>query len=82
MLSAACYALRSVKPCMSQGVMKMVYYAYFHSTMSYGIILWGNSTDNTKIFRMQKKEIRIITGSKNKNSCRDLFRNLKILLFH
>jgi hypothetical protein len=29
MLSAASYALRSIKPYMPQEVMKMVYYAYF-----------------------------------------------------
>jgi hypothetical protein len=59
MLSAACYAFRSIKPYMSQEVMKMVYYAYFHSAMSYGIIFWGSSTDSTKIFKMQKRTIRI-----------------------
>jgi hypothetical protein len=45
MLSAA---LRSIKHYMSQEVMKMVYYAHFHSTMSYGIIFWGNSTDRPR----------------------------------
>jgi hypothetical protein len=51
-LSIACYALRSVKPYMSQEVMKMVYHAYFYSAMLYRIILWGNSTDSQNIFKM------------------------------
>jgi hypothetical protein len=42
MANEACYALRSIKPYKSQEVVKMVYYAYFYSTMSYGIIYWGN----------------------------------------
>jgi hypothetical protein len=62
---------------MSQEVMKMVYYPCFHSAMSYGIIFWGNSTDSTKIFKIKKRAIRIITESKNRDSCRDLFKNLK-----
>ena len=33
----------------------MIYFAYFHSIMSYGIIFWGNSTDNDVIFKLQKK---------------------------
>jgi hypothetical protein len=70
-LSIACYALRSIKPYMSQEVIKMVYHAYFHSTMLYGIIFWGNSTDSKIIFKMQKRAIRIITDSKNRDSCRD-----------
>jgi hypothetical protein len=56
-----------------------MYYAYFHSTVSYS---GQNSTDSTKIFKMQKRAIRIITGSKNRDSCRDLFHNLKISQFH
>jgi hypothetical protein len=31
---------------------------------------------------MQKRAIRIITGSKNRDSCRDLFKNLKTLPFY
>jgi hypothetical protein len=81
-LSIACYALRSITPYMSQEVMKMVYHAYFHSTMLYRIIFWGNSTDSQKNFKMQKRAIRIITGSKNRDPCRDLFKNLKILPFY
>jgi hypothetical protein len=67
MLRAACYALRYIKPYMSREVMKIVYYAYIHFAMSYGIILWRNSTYSTKIFKMQKRAIRIITGSKNRD---------------
>jgi hypothetical protein len=50
--------------------------------MLYGKIIWGNCTDTTKIFKMQKRAIRIITESKNRDSCRDLFTDLKILPFH
>jgi hypothetical protein len=62
---------------MSQEVMKMVYHAYFYSTILYGIIFWGNSTDSKKNFKMQKRAIRIITGSKNRDYCRDLLKHLK-----
>jgi hypothetical protein len=50
--------------------------------MLYGIIFWGNSTDSKRMFKMQKRAIRIIAGSKNRDSCRDLFKNLKILPFY
>jgi hypothetical protein len=76
-LSTACYARRFIKPYMSREVMKMVYHAYFHSTMLYRIIFWVNSTDSQKIFKMQKRAIRIIIGSKNRDSCRDLLKYLK-----
>jgi hypothetical protein len=38
-------------PC-SQEILKMVYCAYFHSIMTYGIIFWGNSCQSDLIFRL------------------------------
>ena len=57
----------------------MIYYSYFHSVMTHGLLFWGNSPDSTKILRLQKKIIRIMTGCRNTHSCRKLFINLKIL---
>jgi hypothetical protein len=39
----------------------------------------GNSSYNINIFLLQKKVIRIITGSKNKGSWHNMFRRLNIL---
>jgi hypothetical protein len=78
-LSAAHYAMESVKPFMSQKTLKMVYYAYFHSVMNYGLIFWGNSSHSAQIFKIQKNMIRIITGCRSRDSCRDLLKNRKIL---
>jgi hypothetical protein len=63
---------------MSQKTLKMIYYAYFHSIVNYGLIFWGSSY-SVKIFKIQKDMIRIITGYRSRDSCRDLFKNLKIL---
>jgi hypothetical protein len=37
-LSSACFAVRAVKPFLSQEALKMVYFSYFHSIMPYGLI--------------------------------------------
>jgi hypothetical protein len=42
-LCSACFAMRSVKPFVSQQTLLMIYYSYFHSIMSYGIIFAGHS---------------------------------------
>jgi hypothetical protein len=47
--------------------------------MSYGIIFWENSTDSKKIFYIQKKIIRIMAGTKRRDSCRQLFKKFNIL---
>jgi len=57
----------------------MVYFSYFHSIMTYGIIFWGTSRHSNIIFRLQKRAIRIIAGIRSWDSCREQFRMLKIL---
>jgi hypothetical protein len=78
-LSKACYVLRRIRPFMSQDALKSVYYSYFHSLLTYGIIVWGNSSYSSHIFRLQKKAVRIITGSRPRDSCTEVFKHLRIL---
>ena len=47
--------------------------------MTYGIIFWANSYYSKVIFQLQKRVIRIIIGIRNRESCREHFRTLKIL---
>jgi len=47
--------------------------------MSYGIKSWGNSSHSSVIFKMQKRLIRIKMGYGYRESCRELFKELKIL---
>jgi hypothetical protein len=42
-------------------------------------MFWANCSDSNKIFKLQKRAIRIITRSKNKALCRELFKKLNIL---
>ena len=78
-LSSACYAMRSVKPYVSQQMLKIIYYSYFHSIMSYGIIFWGHLVGGIRVFRLQKRIIRIMMGHSSRDSCRQLFIDLKML---
>jgi hypothetical protein len=59
--------------------LKLGYFAYFHSIMSYGIIFWGNSTDSKKVIYIQKRIIRIMAGAKRRASCRELFKKCNSL---
>jgi hypothetical protein len=54
-LRQACYVIRIVKPFLLQIVLKMIVYAYLHSVMTYGLLLWGNSSHNMEVFRLQIK---------------------------
>jgi hypothetical protein len=76
--SKVSFTIRTIKSYMSQEVLLMVYHAYFHFVLCYGIIFWGNSSHSIDIFRLQKWVIWIICGIKNTDSCRDYFKQLKI----
>jgi exonuclease III len=78
-LSSACFAIRIVKPFLSQESLKMVYCSYLHSIITYGLIFWGNTSYSNIIFRLQKRAVRIIMGIRGRDSCRKYFRELKIL---
>jgi len=54
-------------------------FAYVLSIMSYGIIFWGNHPHSEKIFKIQKRVIRIITNTRARDSSRELFKKLKRL---
>jgi hypothetical protein len=48
---------------MNTKTLLMVYFSYFHSILKYGIIFCGNSTNYSRVFKLQiKKLITIIFG--------------------
>lgn len=65
-LGLAYYAVRAVKPHISQETVRVIYFSYFYSVMSYGIIFWGNSPHSVHTFRLQKRVIRISTNSRSR----------------
>jgi Reverse transcriptase (RNA-dependent DNA polymerase) len=80
-LGRSVYALRILKNIVSKNVIIQIYYAYFHSILSYGIELWGNAAAylTNRVFRLQKKVIRIIENLRPLDSCREVFKALGIL---
>jgi len=78
-LNNACFAIRATKTLLTWKSWKVVYYSYFHSVMSYGIIFWGTSPYSNNILRIQKRIIRIITNSSKRESCRQLYKQQQIL---
>ena len=57
----------------------MIYFSYFHTIIRYGIIFWGNSTNSCRVFKLQKRVLRIMPGTGLMASCRGLFKKLEIL---
>jgi hypothetical protein len=77
-LSLACYAVKVITPLLLEDTLKMIYYSYVHLIITYGIIFWENSPHNTDIFKIQKRIIWIMTKTRSRDSCRQLFKQLEI----
>jgi hypothetical protein len=45
-LSGACYVIRRLHSSCDIATLRMVYFAYFHSIMEYGIMFWGASSES------------------------------------
>jgi hypothetical protein len=72
--------LLSIRKVFSIKTLKSVYYFYFHSAMTYGIMFWGNSTYAERVFKIQKRVIRVMKRCAYTESCREHFKNMKIFL--
>jgi hypothetical protein len=64
-------------PYMSSSLIK-IYHSPFHSVLTYGIVFWGTLPSIDKLFKLEKRVIHIISQGV-RTSCRDLFKEMKIL---
>jgi hypothetical protein len=78
-LSMATFATRIVLSFPSLDSLKLIHFSYFHSILTYGILFWGNTHYSNAILKMQKRIISIMVGIRNRDSCREYFKRLKIL---
>jgi hypothetical protein len=66
---------------MSQETKKVIYFSYVHYGMTCSIIFWSNLPYSFKIFSIKNRIISIVTNSRNRGCCRELFKNLKMLIY-
>jgi hypothetical protein len=78
-LSRVIYLIRKLKTCVPDNYVRSAYFAYFQSIVSYGILLWGNSSHVQDVLILQKKVVRVITDSNRLEHCKPLFVKLGCL---
>lgn len=78
-LAVHCYVIWQLRSKLSLDLLKLYYFAYVQSCLGYGILCWGSATRVPELLIAQKKIIRTMTFKCRRFSCRDLFKELKIL---
>ena len=80
-LSRSLYFIRRAQNILSRDALVSLYYATIHSHLLYCPILLSGSTMNNinRVKILQKKAIRVVTGSKSREHTNPLFKNLGIL---
>lgn len=73
------FALRRIRQTVSLEASVCAYHGYVSSVLSYGVILWGNSTNASKVFVSQKKCVRALVNAHPLDSCKPIFKKLKLL---
>jgi hypothetical protein len=81
-LNSACFAIQTLKSFLPTEELRIIYFAYVHSLITYGIVFWGNSPNSRSVFIAQKRFIRNVMNANPKASCHGLFRKLNILPFY
>lgn len=78
-LSSAAFAIWKIRQITNVETARLVYFAYFHSILAYGILLWGSAADIESIFILQKRAVRAIYKLGSRDSLRTLFKQINIL---
>lgn len=73
------YALKRLRQTVSVEAALMAYHGYVSSVLNYGLLLWGNSVDAVRAFKLQKRCLRSLDNAWFLQSCKPLFKKFNIL---
>lgn len=73
------YVLRNLHKCVSPDVLRTAYFAIFHTHVSYAILAWGHSAEVHRVFGMQRKAVRVMSGLGYMDDCRNVYVRLGLL---
>lgn len=72
-------SISKLRHLLSRNVLISIYYALFHSHLSYALQIWGQALPSTsRVFKLQKSAVRLITFSNFDSHSKPLFDILKI----
>lgn len=78
-LKSALFVLRNLASSVSQETLRTAYFGLFHCRLSYALLVWGHSSQSERVFRLQRRAVRLIAGLGYREECRGTFAQFRIL---
>lgn len=80
-LNTSLFVIKRILHISNPNTAKITYHSLFESHLRYGIVIWGGTTITNlqRILRVQKRVIRTLKGLGPRDSCREGFKDLRIL---
>lgn len=78
-VSKGVYMIRKLNCTVSTEVILHVYFAYIHTHLTYGTLLWANNHLCDSLFILQKQAVRLMCKAPPRAHCKELFIKLNIL---
>ena len=75
------YLLKNPKNIFDRSTLKMIYYGHIQSHVLYGLLLWGNSANNSyvnKVSLLLNDCVRIVASSRNASNSYTMLKNLPL----
>jgi len=80
-LSKVSFMIKTLKETLSPYMIRHIYFTKFQAILHSGIRLWGGikGDSSIRVFKIQKRVVRLLAGVSLRTSCRQLFKKLNIL---
>jgi len=73
--------IKTLKETLSPYMIRHIYFTKFQAILRSGILLWGGikGDSSIRVFKIQKRVVRLLSGVSLRTSCKQLFKKLNIL---
>lgn len=81
-ISKTIFGIKRIRTMTDEKTALLAYYGMFHSKISYGTSIWGNSTMMPDVFKIQKKAVRAVFSLTQRTSCKHYFVEKNIMTIY
>lgn len=78
-ISKGIFAISQLRKTLDVQALLNIYFSMIYCHLSYLVVLWGGCSTSQRVFRLQKRSLRMIFGLEHRASCRPLFRSQGLL---